>query len=54
MMTFDLSTKTIVDDCGLVHDGEVIDASNLMALLQDIPHLEETDGPDTLATKLHR
>ncbi|PMD33599.1 hypothetical protein L207DRAFT_142233 [Hyaloscypha variabilis F] len=54
MMTFDLSPKTIVDYCGLVHDGEVIDASNLMALLQDIPHLEETDGPSTLATKLHR
>ncbi|RFU29395.1 hypothetical protein B7463_g6915, partial [Scytalidium lignicola] len=53
MMTFALSPKRTVDDCGLVHDRKVIDASNLMALLQDTPHLEETGGPITLATKLH-
>jgi SWI/SNF-related matrix-associated actin-dependent regulator of chromatin subfamily A3 len=54
MMTFNLSPNSIVDDCGLVHDEEVIDASNLMALLQDTPYLEETDGPITLTTELHR
>ena len=54
IMTFSLPTNGSIGDCGLVQE-EFIDASNLMALLlQNTPHLEETESPATLITKLHR
>jgi hypothetical protein len=53
VMTLSLFTKSNEDD-GFHEDDGVIDTSNLMALLQNTPNLEETRSPASLITELHR